>query len=289
MPRTLRRAAVRVVKPRVSEETWAKLREINPQLRKQRGPTEVQRTNAPGRNAANKQPLGQRARLRPSLESLAIQYGTDTWVMHHYASRYECHFKDLRRARFTLLEIGIGGDRPDGTGGASLHVWKHFFPDAQVIGLDLLDKSSLNENRIITYQGSQTDGDLLRSIVKKHRRLKIVIDDGSHRPEHTRATFAILFPLLSDGGFYAIEATQASYSPRFGGSLDLKDSATTIGMIKDLLDGLNYEEFGDLKPRCYADSHVVAVHSYPNLVIIEKGRNVSAPPRPVSGLLPDLT
>jgi hypothetical protein len=179
-----------------------------------------------------------------------------------------------------LLEIGIGGDRREGASGASLHVWRHFFPDAEIVGVDLLDKSFVDEKRIITYQGNQTDADLLRSIAKKHRRLKIVIDDGSHRPEHVRTTFAILFPLLSDGGFYAIEDTQASYSPRLGGSLDLKDSATTMGMIKDLLDGLNYEEFGDLQPRCYADSHVVAVHSYPNLVIIEKGRNVADGYRP---------
>jgi len=285
MPKPLQRAAVRVVKPRVSEETWAKLREINPQLRKQHGPIEIQRVNTTDRNAANKQPLLHRARLRPSLESLGLQYGRDKWVAHHYASHYERHFKDLRRARFTLLEIGIGRDRPEDPAGTSLQIWKHFFPEAQIIGLDLLDRSSLNDKRIITYQGNQTDGDLLRNIVKKYRRLKIVIDDGRHRPEHIRATFAILFPLLSDG-FYAIEDIQASYSPRYGGSLDLKDSATTMGMIKDLLDGLNYEEFGDLKPRCYADSHVVAVHSYHNLVIIEKGCNVMKTSRK---LLPDLT
>ena len=274
MSKPLRQVAVSVVKPRVSERTWAKLREINPQFTKQRGPTEAQRMNTAARKLGTKQPLAQRARLRPSLESLGLQYGIDKWVAHQYASHYECHFKDLRRSRLTLLAIGIDGDRREGVGGASLQIWKHFFPDAQIVGLDLLDKSSLNDKRIITYQGNQTDGDLLRSIVKKHRHLQIVIDDGSHRPEHTRATFAILFPLLSDGGFYAIEDTQASYSPRFGGSLDLKDSATTMGMIKDLLDGLNYEVLGDLKPRCYADSHVVAVHSYHNLVIIEKGRNV---------------
>jgi len=51
-------------------------------------------------------------------------------------------------------------------------------------------------------------------------------------------------------------------------------------MIKDLLDGLNYEEFGDQKARFYADSHVVAVHCYHNLVIIEKGVNATGGHRP---------
>jgi hypothetical protein len=284
MPKPLRRAAVRVIKPRVSEETWAKLREINQQRRKQRAPNEIQRVSIPSRQAVDRPPLGQRVRLRPSLESLALRYGADASWTHRSAARYEWHFRDLRRARFTLLEIGVDDDHREVTDGASLQVWEHFFPEAQIVGLNPLDKSTLNDKRIITYQGTQTDGDLLRGIVKKHRHLKIVIDNGSHRPEQTRATFAILFPLLSDGGFYAIENTRISYSPQFGGSLDLKDPTTTMGMIKDLLDGLNYAEFGDLKARCYADAHVVAVHSYHNLVIIEKGRNVSDPP-----LLPDLT
>jgi cephalosporin hydroxylase len=178
-----------------------------------------------------------------------------------------------------LLEIGIDGSRLAQAGGNSLRRWKHFFPKAQIVGLDLKDMSFVNEKRIFTYQGSQTDAYLLRSIVKKHGNLKIIVDDGSHRPEDIRATFAVLFPLLSDGGFYAIEDIQTSYWP-LGGSADPKDPATTMGMVKDLLDGLNYEEFGDQRPRFYTDSHVVAVHGYHNLVIIEKGLNAEGSLRP---------
>jgi hypothetical protein len=248
MLQPLRRAAVRVVKPRVSDATWAKLRAIDPQRR--------------------------RKRHTPMALNVA------SWGKHRYARRYERHFKDLRRSRFTLLEIGIDGSRLEQAGGNSLRRWKHFFPKAQIVGLDFKDMSFVSEKRIFTYQGSQTDAYLLRSIVKKHGNLKIIVDDGSHRPEHIRATFAVLFPLLSDGGFYAIEDIQTSYWPRFGGSADPKDPATTMGMVKDLLDGLNYEEFGDQRPRFYTDSHVVAVHCYHNLVIIEKGLNAEGSLRP---------
>jgi hypothetical protein len=247
MLQPLRRAAVRIVKPRVSDETWAKLRAIDP-LRRRRHATPV------ARNVAS-------------------------WGKHRYARRYEQHFKDLRRTGFTLLEIGIDGNRLE-HGGGSLRRWKHFFPKAQIIGLDSEDMSFFNEKRIFTYQGSQADAYLLRSIAKKHPNLKIVVDDGSHRPEHIRATFAVLFPLLSEGGFYAIEDVQTSYWPRFGGSADPKDPATTMSMVKDFLDGLNYEEFGDQRPRFYTDSHVVAVHCYHGLVIIEKGLNAAGGHRP---------
>ena len=278
MLKPLRRAAVRVVKPRVSAETWARLRAIDPQRTRQRGLAVPPGNDAKQRGASGST-FATATHLRPSLERLATEYRTDQWCKRRYAPHYERHFTPLRSISFTLLEIGVGGDR-EGTGGASLRVWKHFFPKAQIIGLDLHDKPVVNEKRIITYQGSQTDADLLRTIARKHRPLKIIIDNGSHRPEHVRATFAILFPLLSDGGIYAIEDTQTSYWPRFGGSVDLKDPATTMGMIKDLLDGLNHEEFGDLRARCYADSHVVGVHCYHNLVIIEKGRNAEGGNRP---------
>jgi hypothetical protein len=244
MLKPFRRAAVRAVKPRVSEETWAKLREIDPQRIT--------------------------PRLRPSLGSLATRYESHTAGSRRYAVDYQRHFNEQRGTRFTLLQIGVGGE------GSALRMWKHFFPKAQIVGVDLDDKSYVNEKRISTYQGSQVDADLLRSIARKHHRLKIIIENGSHRPEHTRASFAILFPLLADGGYYAIENARTSYWPTFGGSADLSSRDTTVGMIKDLLDGLNYREFGDHRPRCYADSHVVAVHCYNDLVIIEKGHNTAS-------------
>jgi demethylmacrocin O-methyltransferase len=249
MLKTFRRAAVRAVKPRVSEETWAKLREIDPQRIT--------------------------TRLRPSLGSLATRYESQTAGSRRYAAHYQRHFNQQRDTGFTLLQIGIGRDGADGS---ALRMWKHFFPKAQIVGVDLDDKSFVNEKRISTYQGSQVDADLLRSIARKHHHLKIIIDNGSHRPEHTRATFAILFPLLADGGYYAIENTRTAYWPTLGGSVDLMSRATTMSMIKDLLDGLNYREFGDHRPRCYTDSHVVAVHCYHDLVIIEKGYNATDVP-----------
>ena len=47
-----------------------------------------------------------------------------------------------------------------------------------------------------------------------------------------------------------------------------------MALVKRLVDGLNYEEFvdEDYQPT-YADRHVVGVHCYHNLVIIEKGEN----------------
>lgn len=210
-----------------------------------------------------------------TLTALAQQFGTDKWSAYHrYTPHYERHLGHLRDEEMTFLEIGIGGYSREGQGGASLRMWKAFFPKARIIGLDIHDKSFVDEERITSYRGSQVDPAILHRIIEEQGVPQVVIDDGSHRPEHIRDTFGILFPLLPSGAIYAIEDTQTSYWPEWGGSEDRNDPNTSMGLVKSLVDGLNYEEFVDepYEPS-YTDLNVVGVHCYHNLVFIEKGEN----------------
>ncbi len=102
----------------------------------------------------------------------------------------------------------------------------------------------------------------------------MVIDDGSHIPAHVRESFRILFPLLPDGAIYCIEDTQTSYWPAWGGELDPRAPGTSMDLVKDLIDGLNHEEFVEegYEPT-YTDRHVFAAHFFHNLAILEKGLN----------------
>ncbi|NNG40077.1 class I SAM-dependent methyltransferase [Flexivirga sp. ID2601S] len=201
------------------------------------------------------------------LTHVATVYGTDKVGDHHYTPHYARHLARFRRRRFTLLEIGVFE-------GASLRTWRRYFPRAQIVGLDIEDKRVHAGRRISVYQGDQSDAALLERIVRETGRPDVVIDDGSHHSDHVRATFATLFPLLADDGVYVIEDTQTSYWPTFNGSLDRHDTTTTMALVKDLLDGLNHEEFLDEDYRpSDLDRTVVAVHAYHNLVVIEKGRN----------------
>lgn len=214
----------------------------------------------------------------PSLTELGRTFGTDKAGVHHYTQHYERHLGPLRGESFTLLEIGIGGYAKEGKGGASLRMWKAFFPRVRVVGLDVQDKSFVDEPGISTYRGSQVDEQVLRRIFDDAgsvgSEVKVVIDDGSHRPEHVRETFRMVFPWLPTGATYVIEDTQTSYWPRYGGSTDRSDPTTSMAMVKDLVDGLNYEEFldEDYEPTL-TDRTVVGVHCYHNLVFIEKGDN----------------
>lgn len=212
--------------------------------------------------------------LSMSLTELAEEFGSDKWGVHRYTQHYERHFAHLRDREMVVLELGIGGYAREREGGASLRMWKWFFPRAQVVGVDIQDKSFVTEPRIRAFQGSQTDRRLIRRIVRRVGRPTIVIDDGSHRPPHVIKSFRILFPMLEDGGIYVIEDIQTSYWPQWKGSLDPDDPTTSMAMVKRLLDGLNHEEFLDESyTPSYTDLHVTAVHCYHNLVLIEKGDN----------------
>lgn len=208
------------------------------------------------------------------LTRLALELGTDKAGSHHYTQHYHRHLQHLRHEVFSLLEIGIGGYADEGQGGASLRMWKSYFPRATIIGLDIEDKSFVVEDRIVVYRGSQTDSEVMRRIHRDHGPLRVVIDDGSHVPAHVRRTFSIMFPLLAADGVYAIEDTQTSYWPSWGGRARTRSRSTSMALVKDLVDGLNHAEYARVAHApSYTDRNVVGVHAYHNLVFVEKGDN----------------
>ncbi|RCG25478.1 class I SAM-dependent methyltransferase [Streptomyces diacarni] len=210
-----------------------------------------------------------------SLTELAQLHGSDKWGTHRYTTHYERHFHPLRHLPLRVLEIGVGGHDDPEAGGASLRMWRDYFPHARVHGIDVFDKSPLDEARIRTFQGHQADEDFLDHVIAQTGPLDLVIDDGSHINRDVLASFRKLFPVLREGGFYVVEDTQTAYWPGYGGSsTELGDTTTSMGFLKTLVDGLNHEEFllPDYTPR-YTDSTVVAAHFYHNLALIQKGEN----------------
>jgi hypothetical protein len=211
-----------------------------------------------------------------NLRALATVYHTDKWNCHWYAQHYETHFAPLQQKPLTILEIGVGGEADPQGGGGSLRMWRAYFPKGRIYGIDLFDKSLHDERRIKTFRGSQVDEEFLDKVAGEIGRPDIVIDDGSHRNEHVIKTFHKVFPLLSDTGIYVVEDTQTSYwpGPLGGSSEDLNSQNTSMGFLKSLVDGLNYQDFArpGYTPSYFA-KHVVAMHFYHNLVFVYKGMN----------------
>ena len=224
---------------------------------------------------------------RPSLRELAIRKGTDKEGAHSYTQAYERHLERFRDLPITLLEIGVGGYADARYGGASLRMWKDYFPAGRVIGLDIEDKRHFAQDRITILQGDQGDAAFLDDVAREHGPFDIVIDDGSHQCRHVLASFAALFRHVREGGVYVIEDLQTSYWTDTGGSSVPNVPATSMTMLQRLTDGLNYAEFEvrDYVPS-YTDLWVSSVTFYHNIAFVEKGRNVEPsnirPPHPGS-------
>ncbi|HEY5381009.1 MAG TPA: class I SAM-dependent methyltransferase [Acidobacteriaceae bacterium] len=225
-------------------------------------------------------PLSTRRRMMPlakvvyrdDLNRLAPLYGTDKWGSHWYTPHYQRYLGPLRKQHLNLLEIGVGGEAMVDYGGASLRMWKRFFPNARIVGIDIFDKRHFSEPRIDVRICDQTDAQALRKLSEEYGGFDIIIDDGSHVNEHVIGTFRTLFPLLRPNGIYAIEDTQTSYWPSYGGGRAKPD--TLLNFFKGLTDCLNYAEYSSdgYMPDSFERS-IVEMAFFHNLVIVRKGIN----------------
>lgn len=126
-----------------------------------------------------------------------------------YAASYERIFGSLAEQDIKLLELGV-------LRGGSLKLWRDYFTNGQIVGLDLNRIQITDSDRIRLYQGSQDDLGLLHTIGKENapQGFDIIIDDASHIGEITRKSFWFLFNnCLKPGGIYVIEDWGSGYWP----------------------------------------------------------------------------
>ncbi|MEV6229247.1 class I SAM-dependent methyltransferase [Saccharopolyspora shandongensis] len=212
-----------------------------------------------------------------NLGELSVAFGSDKWASFHwYTQHYQRHFAPLRGEPIRLLEIGIGGYQHSGCGGESLRMWQRYFPRAVVYGLDIFAKPHVRGPRIRAVQGDQNDPGFLDELGRELGPFDIVIDDGSHINEHVTTSLHALLPHVRPGGYYVIEDLQTSYWPGCGGDdADLTNASTSVGRLKELVDGLNHMEIPGRSNdgSSYSDRNVIGLHFYHNLAVVEKGMN----------------
>ena len=211
-------------------------------------------------------------RHRNDLNRLAPYFNTDKWKGHSYTQHYQRYFGPLKQKHLNILEIGVGGYDDPNLGGESLRMWRAYFRNSQIVGIDVYDKTRLAEERIDIRQCDQTDSDALLRLSNEYGGFDIVIDDGSHINEHVIKTFQILFPLVRPDGIYAVEDTQTSYWPTWGGGAG--NPHNSMAFFKGLADGLNHSEYPQehYKPS-YFDQNIVEISFFHNLVLVRKGKN----------------
>jgi hypothetical protein len=206
--------------------------------------------------------------LSRSLTELANLYGTDKgttgpssrWGGHNYTDIYEAYLGIHRQAPVTLLEIGLGvkGDlcnspivQGRNTGGASLKMWYDYFPEAKIYGIDINECAYLENDRIKTFVADQARVKDLDAFVESTEGtdFDIIIDDGSHRPDHQQISFSYFFRKLKSGGIYFIEDLLSNgVGDRPEGIMSCDDVKSTRSVLKHFK---NHGSF--LEPNAFID------------------------------------
>jgi hypothetical protein len=162
-----------------------------------------------------------------TLDDLAMRFGVDkSSRVHGYTKAYETLWAPWRNEAVALLEIGVGS-------GASLRMWREYFHQAKLYGLDVAACPDLPISGLRLFQGSQSDESVLERLIHETGPLDIVIDDGSHRWADQIASFQKLYPHVKPGGYYAIEDLHTSYWDSYKSG---EKSATAF--LKELVDTL---------------------------------------------------
>jgi SAM-dependent methyltransferase len=123
--------------------------------------------------------------------------GTDKNTDHSYISHfYEEEFAKYKDLHINILEIGMG------TGG-SLFLWKKFFRNSKIYGIDIQDKIHLRyKDKDITYffEDAYTE-----DIVQKLPNFDIIIEDGPHTFESQKFVLENYIKKLNKNGILIIE------------------------------------------------------------------------------------
>jgi len=211
-----------------------------------------------------------------TLNDICLKYGTDKGSnLHNYSEKYNSYFEKIRHKKLKILEIGIQN-------GFSLKTWEEFFNKSKIYGIDIVDCSRFDSERIKTFICDQKDLNLLDKINKEHGPFDIIIDDGSHISRDMKKSFDFLFPLLNNGGIYVVEDLHCCYWDDFSPNdtefmdrikqlLDFTNSNGKCGLAE--IDNLESDNFYQNKIRGelnWWESNIDYIHLYRSIIFIKK-------------------
>jgi len=165
-----------------------------------------------------------------TLNELGLKYKTDkSSTGHGYLDAYEKYFEPLKDKKLNVLEIGVFN-------GASVKMWSDYFINSQIFGIDYVDKSKYDAEKIKTIIADQANREQLTKVFQDLPEMDIIIDDGGHTMEQQQVSLGVLFPYLKDGGIYVIEDLGSS-RPKWARIYNKeKTSKTTRWMIDNFIE-----------------------------------------------------
>jgi len=200
------------------------------------------------------------------LTVLADKYGTDKGnKTHKYTEVYELFFLPYKNTATKIFEIGVFG-------GAGMKMFRDYFPNAQIHGIDIYDMSKYNSKRLKTYIADQSKRDQLQKVMDESKgEFDIILDDGGHTMEQQQVSIGYLFQHVKPGGLYIIEDVHTS---KFGADFGVNEDASnsTLKMINTYIyDGSIKSEYLTPEEMLYLEKHI----EYCNLVSRNNGDSIS--------------
>jgi hypothetical protein len=168
---------------------------------------------------------------------IGIDCKSDKFWHHHYYNFYPKfiqHYKTIKNC--AMLEIGVQSKY-------SLELWLKYFPNAFIYGIDINVSEESERYKII--KADQSDPvQIDNSIRIMNHPLFLIIDDGSHIPEHQLLTFDKMFHILLPGGTYIIEDIETSYWSKnslysYKTQYGFKHPKSIIEIFKLIVDDIN--------------------------------------------------
>ena len=162
------------------------------------------------------------------LDEIGQRYGTDkSSAYHDYCRIYE---RELPRSINVLVELGV-------LHGASMRMWREWYPRARLYGVDIDDKEIDGATFIKSDLSKASDLNHLRWNLGQH--VDVLIDDAGHHTYDQFMAFCHLWPCIVPGGVYVIEDTHTSYERKFTDNRGFHFNM--IDWLKSLVDVVNWQ------------------------------------------------
>jgi hypothetical protein len=139
---------------------------------------------------------------------------TDKNTTHSYLDLYEKLLSPIKEKATSVLEVGIG-DFNEKNGGSIL-LWRDYFTNATIHGLDILPKERvfdelLTDERVVLYTETNAyDPEFVKkTFVDTDMKFDFLLDDGPHTLKSMMDFIKLYSPLMKDDGILIIEDVQS--------------------------------------------------------------------------------
>ena len=200
------------------------------------------------------------------LTLFADRYGTDKGSSgHHYTEVYEYFFYPIKYTARNIFEIGIAA-------GASLRMFRDYFPNAIISGIDIINCAHLNSDVIKTFVADQANRQKLEDFTETYKcEFDIILDDGGHTMQQQQVSLGYLFKYVKPGGYYIVEDVHTSLLASGYGVEENKENTTLVMIDNFIRTGKIESKYMTAEEENYLNENI----KYCNLLSRDKGGSIT--------------